>query len=161
MKRQAGTSLHLLTREVRQIAKPLFDKNMMAFIDLASNWTTLAGSDLAVGTCPKCLKFSRSNRTGGVLHIAVQSGAFALVLEHKKELILSRINTFFGFPAVRELRVIQGAFKKEKPSEIRKKFELSENQRHELEKTLAGIEDAELYDTLFQIGVERLKKTGL
>ena len=151
MKRQANTSLHLLTKEVRLIAKPLFDKNMMAFIDIASNWNTLAGSELAAGSAPQCLKFSKSNRTGGVLHVAVQSGAFALVMEHKKDLILSRINTFFGFPAVKELRLMQGAFKKEKPKIVEKKFVLSDEQKQQLEKTLGGITDEQLHETLFQM----------
>ena len=158
MKPQTTPALHLLTKEVRAIAKPLFDKNMMAFIDIASQWSFLVGEELAQGTQPKKLKFAGSNRTKGVLHVAVQSGAFALVLEHKKELILSRINAFFGFPAVSQIRVMQGAFQNALNPVKQNNVTLTAEQKEQLEKALANITDEQLHDTLFQIGVERLKK---
>lgn len=158
MKPQATPSLHLLTKEIRSIVKPLFDKNMMAFIDIASTWPSLVGEELAQGTRPKQLKFTGSNRMKGVLHIAVQSGAFALVLEHKKELILSRINAFFGFPAVSQIRIMQGAFQPVLPPVKPDMKSISPEQRRQLEETLAKITDEHLRNTLFQIGLERLKK---
>ena len=158
MKPQTTPSLHLLTKEVRAIAKPLFDKNMMAFIDIASQWSFLVGEELAQGTRPEKLKFAGSNRTKGVLYVAVQSGAFALVLEHKKDLILSRINSFFGFPAVSQLRVMQGAFKPVLKPAVQNQKNLTPAQKEQLEKALANITDEQLHETLFQIGAERLKK---
>jgi hypothetical protein len=74
---------------------------------LITEWAAVVGADIARMSRPLQLAFPRGERKGGVLTIAC-SGAAALELQHLKPQILDRVNTHFGYGAVRELRFKQG-----------------------------------------------------
>ena len=70
---------------------------------------------------PIQLAFPRGERKGGVLTVAC-GGAAALELQHLKPQILDRVNTHFGYGAVREIRFRQGEamIPRRRPPESRK-----------------------------------------
>ncbi|WP_430256189.1 DUF721 domain-containing protein [Neorhizobium sp. DAR64872/K0K18] len=80
---------------------------------LLGSWDEIAGEDFADCTRPEKIAWSRYNdgyseggHQPGVLTIACE-GSRALFLGHAQGELISRINGFFGFPAVRQIRIVQ------------------------------------------------------
>lgn len=79
---------------------------------LLGSWDEIAGEDFADCTRPEKIAWPRkdegreSGYQAGVLTIACE-GARALFLSHAQGELISRINGFFGFPAVRQIRIVQ------------------------------------------------------
>lgn len=78
-------------------------------------WDEIAGPDFADCTRPEKISWPRRNAemTGessgvepGVLTIACE-GARALFLTHAQGELIQRINGFFGYPAIRQIRIVQ------------------------------------------------------
>lgn len=102
--------------DVRKIAKPALGKKGFFEIDIIANWHELAGEKIAAFATPLKLTFPKGKNADAVLHISVAGGAFATELSHKKLSLLEKINTFFGYSAVSDIKIIQDSFslKKEK-----------------------------------------------
>lgn len=82
---------------------------------LLGSWDEIAGSQFAECTRPERIAWPRraAEMAGegggyqpGVLTIACE-GARALFLSHQQGEIIQRINGFFGFPAIRQIRIVQ------------------------------------------------------
>jgi hypothetical protein len=82
---------------------------------LIGSWDEIAGADFADCTRPEKISWPRRNSemTGesggvepGVLTIACE-GARALFLTHAQGELIQRINGFFGYPAIRQIRIVQ------------------------------------------------------
>ncbi|MDH6268465.1 hypothetical protein M2360_003871 [Rhizobium sp. SG_E_25_P2] len=82
---------------------------------LIGSWDEIAGADFAECTRPEKITWPRANadRYGdaggvepGVLTIACE-GARALFLAHAQGELIQRINGFFGYPAIRQVRIVQ------------------------------------------------------
>lgn len=96
----------------------------MLFGKLLAEWEHIAGPEIAAQTTPMELRYSR---TGGskkadasakgapkadktppkaTLVLAVQP-AYALELSYQKDLLAERLNVFFGYGAIKEIKIIQ------------------------------------------------------
>jgi hypothetical protein len=75
---------------------------------LLERWAEVAGPQLAEISLPLRLSFAPGSRSGGTLTLQVE-GPMATRLQHGQDLILERINAFFGYAAVERLRLVQGA----------------------------------------------------
>ncbi|WP_246102984.1 DUF721 domain-containing protein [Rhizobium straminoryzae] len=79
---------------------------------LLGSWDEIAGEDFADCTRPEKIAWPRrdgGDEAGyqpGVLTIACE-GARALFLSHAQGELIERINGFFGFPAIRQVRIVQ------------------------------------------------------
>jgi len=80
---------------------------------LLGSWDEIAGEEFADCTRPEKIAWPRqdgfddgSGYQPGVLTIACE-GARALFLAHAQGELIARINGFFGFPAVRQVRIVQ------------------------------------------------------
>jgi hypothetical protein len=82
---------------------------------LIGSWDEIAGAEFADCTRPEKITWPRRNSemTGesggvepGVLTIACE-GARALFLTHAQGELIQRINGFFGYPAIRQIRIVQ------------------------------------------------------
>ncbi|MGZ2457681.1 hypothetical protein ACVINH_002707 [Rhizobium anhuiense] len=78
---------------------------------LLGSWSEIAGEDFADCTRPEKIAWARGgNEAGGfrpgVLTIACE-GARALFLTHAQGELIQRINSFFGFAAVHQIRIVQ------------------------------------------------------
>jgi hypothetical protein len=82
---------------------------------LLGSWDEIAGMDFAECTRPERITWPRraSEMAGegekyqpGVLTIACE-GARALFLSHQQGEVVQRINGFFGFPAINQVKIVQ------------------------------------------------------
>lgn len=73
---------------------------------IIARWAEIVGADLARDVAPDRIRFARGKRSEGVLHVRV-TGAAALELQHRIPAIVERVNTFFGYPAIARIRMVQ------------------------------------------------------
>lgn len=97
------------------ITKDILGKKSMLFGKMISEWAHIAGAEMAAKTVPLDLKFAKKpgakapdkNQKGqAVLHLAVQA-ASALEISYQKSLLIERLNIFFGYPAIKDIKIIQ------------------------------------------------------
>jgi hypothetical protein len=124
---------------------------------LLSSWDEIAGSDFADCTRPEKIAWPRRDYAGqdnghraGVLTIACE-GARALFLNHAQGELLARINGFFGYPAIGQIRIVQ------KPVSDTAKYRrgpprLDAVQTKRLQKMTEGIESDNLKKAIERLG---------
>jgi hypothetical protein len=103
------------------IARKAFQKYGFSAATLLTDWAAIAGRELAQYAAPERLKWPRcergeddeageaprdKRRAGATLVLRVD-GARALDVEYKSRQIVERINSYFGYPAIAELRIVQ------------------------------------------------------
>jgi len=76
-------------------------------LEILSHWQDIVGADLAAYSFPEKIEFRQNAKSGGIAHLIVPSGAFALELQHREKQIISKINTYFGYNAVCGIRIRQ------------------------------------------------------
>jgi hypothetical protein len=74
---------------------------------LLERWPEIAGERLAEVSLPLGLSFAPGNRTGGTLTLRVE-GPMATQLQHGADLVIERVNRYFGYAAVARLKLVQG-----------------------------------------------------
>lgn len=105
---------------VPQLTRKAFEKFGFSAATLIMDWSTIVGGDVATYTQPERLKWPRiadeavtegtvpqKNRAGATLLVRVDD-ARALDVQYKSKQIIERINAYFGYNAVAEIRIIQG-----------------------------------------------------
>jgi hypothetical protein len=101
------------------LTRKAFEKYGFSTATLLTDWATIVGRDLAVCTAPERLKWPRAversdddsgeagkGRPGATLLLRVDGGR-SLDVQHSARQIIERINAYFGYAAVAELRIVQ------------------------------------------------------
>jgi hypothetical protein len=99
--RALGTSLDKMTR-------PIFGKRGMADGSIALEWPRIVGESLAKVTLPERISYPKRDRRSGTLYLKVAGGSFATELIHFEPQLIERINRYFGYQAVSQVRIVQG-----------------------------------------------------
>jgi hypothetical protein len=109
---------HPVGRFVPQLTKKSFEKHGFSAATLLTDWRTIVGNDLATYTAPERLKWPRGieaygdvaddagGRPGATLILRVDQ-VRVLDVQYKSRQVIERINAYFGYKAVSELRFIQ------------------------------------------------------
>jgi len=129
---------------------------------LLGSWDEIAGAEFADCSRPEKISWPRNDpyndggHQAGVLTIACE-GARALFLTHAQGELIARINGFFGFPAVRQIRIVQ------KPvsqtfKHPRKPPPLKGEAAKRLETMMEGIESEALKKAVERLGTAVLQK---
>lgn len=154
--RRSFEGLAPLTREIRIVTKPVLGKRGFAEIDILESWHDIVGEELARGIFPEKLTFDRDKRVQGTLHVKSAGGAFAMLFEHQKSRVIERINSFFGYPAVSHIKVMQGNLKLTRPVKKALSRTLTPVEEADLWRQVQNITDPELRQKTFEIGAELL-----
>ncbi|HVT52926.1 MAG TPA: DciA family protein [Dongiaceae bacterium] len=118
---------------------------------LITEWAAVVGEDIARMSRPLQLAFPRGERKGGVLTIAC-GGAAAVELQHLKPQILDRVNTHFGYGAVREIRFKQG----EAPRRAQRRPEsrkLTATETADVAASVSTMPEGAVKDSLMRLGL--------
>ena len=114
---------------VPQLTRKAFEKFGFSAATLIMDWSTIVGGEIASYTQPERLKWPRlaaeadaegtvpkQSRAGATLLIRVDD-ARALDIQYKSRQIIERINAYFGYNAIAEIRIVQGPIERpEKPA---------------------------------------------
>ncbi len=103
---------------VPKLTRKAFEKYGFSAATLLTDWATIVGNELAAFTAPERLKWPQNvgirddvevgaeGRPGATLVLRVDP-ARALDVEYKGRQLLERINGYFGYRAIAELRILQ------------------------------------------------------
>jgi hypothetical protein len=144
------------------LTRKAFEKYGFSAATLITDWPAIVGKDLSGQTAPEKLKWPRqpdivdadakgarkpAPRQGATLFMRVE-GSKALEIEYKRAQIAERINAYFGYRAVADIRIVQAPLPKPRSPRVAKvtaadKVDLpsvqDESLRAALEKLGAGI----------------------
>jgi len=90
---------------------------------------------------------SQHQKEGGTLVIKVAFGR-ALEVQHQTPQIIDRINAYYGYGAIAQVKIVQGSLKVRKPDEKRKLRPLDQQTSEMLDDRMGEIEDVKLKDAL-------------
>ena len=109
------------------LTRKAFEKFGFSAATLITDWPAIVGKDLAAQTYPDRLKWPRApevrtedaapetkGRPGATLFLRVE-GPRALEIEYKRAQIAERINAYFGYRAIADVRIVQAPLPKPKP----------------------------------------------
>jgi hypothetical protein len=158
------------------LTKDIFGRKNMLFGKMLTEWPQIAGPEMAAHTIPVDLKFARaparpskskgnvhkvptlgdvSAYTGigqAVLHLAVQP-SFALELSYQKSLLIERLNVFFGYPAIKDIKIVQDSnimSKGDLPKACTRPITLQEEQN--IDTLVSAIQENDLQIALKNLG---------
>ena len=130
-----------LPRGIKQILK----KNGYNYSEIISKWNLLVGKDISNWCYPKSIKMSRENKNGALV-ILVERGN-EINVEYSKKEIINKINSYFGYQLISEIRLqtFSPINKKEKEKNI------TSNSPKKFEKKINEIKNKDIRDSLSQL----------
>lgn len=149
-------SLAALAVNVPAITRAAIGSRGFAEAGLITHWAEIIGAELARGCQPDQLRFPRGkdgdlDRSGGTLTLRCL-GAMALELQHQTPMLLERINSYFGYRAVAQLRLVQGSLRRHPQRKTAKLPPLAPADRAATEAQLAPLPEGEVKDALRRLG---------
>ena len=88
-----------LPRGVRGILK----KSGYNYSEIISKWNMLVGKDISNYSYPKSIRMTKGD-TNGLLVLAVKRGN-EIIVEYSKKEIINKINSYFGYQLISEIRL--------------------------------------------------------
>ena len=106
-------AMETLSKHFREITRAAFARHGFAQSEVVSNWADIVGPDLAAHSAPERIRWPRqaaetAQKTGGTLVVRAAPGR-AIDLQYEGPRIIGRINSYFGYAAITQMKVIQGA----------------------------------------------------
>ncbi len=139
---------------IRPLTKKVLGKHGFAEVDILTNWEQIVGEELASFCLP--LKLDNKKKT---LSISTAGGAFALELKQRQNIILEKINSFLGFNAVTDLKIIQNSHNisaAQKPQENKHKKLVTAEQQNYIDNLVKDVDNQELKNILTKLGQDIL-----
>ena len=148
--RPAAKPLSLLLSDVFSDA---YAKQGFAARELVTRWAEIAGAEIAAHSEPIKLQWPRpvegQPQEPATLVLKVE-GPMALEIQHSSDVILARVNRFFGWSAVGRLALRQAPLSRRKASAPPPPPDPQSVER--IAKTLSAIEDEQLRAALARLG---------
>ena len=127
-----------------------------AWAGVLANWPTIVGSQLANITRPEKINWpgsvraSKHQKIGGTLTLMVGYGR-ALEVQHMSMQIMDRINTYFGYAAIGNIKIKQGIIEKPKVTTSTKPPPLTHDQQASVDRQVKSIDDHSLHIALSRL----------
>jgi len=124
--------------------KGILKKSGYNYSEIISKWNLLVGKDIADCSYPKSIKMTKGN-TNGTLLLAVERGS-EINVEYSKKEIINKINAYFGYQLINEIRLQTFSFKTKKIKNKNTLVKFSKN----FEKKINEIKNKDIRNSLFQ-----------
>ena len=92
-----------------QSVKVVLKKNGYNYSEIISKWNTLVGKDISSCAYPKSVKMQKGD-SNGTLVLAVKRGD-EITVEYSKKEIINKINSYFGYNLINEIKLQTFNFK--------------------------------------------------
>ena len=167
MAREAGFFRRKGEQQIAEVANGIIDPVLARRAGISTallgSWDEIAGEEFADCSRPEKIAWPRRDASDdqsgyhpGVLTVACE-GARALFLTHAQGELIARINAFFGYPAVRQIRIVQKpvsqAVRHRRPPQALKGAAATR-----LEEMMEGIESEALKKAVTRLGTAVLQK---
>ena len=125
--------------------KSILKKNGYNYSEIINKWNFLVGEDISSYCYPKSIKMSRENKNG-TLVLLVERGN-EINVEYSKKDIINKINSYFGYRLISEIRLqtFSPINKKEKEKNI-----INDSPK-KFEKKINEIKNKDIRDSLSQL----------
>ena len=147
---------------VPALTKDIFGAKNLLFGKMLAEWTAIAGAEIAAVATPLDLKFSRgkNKNTPGqaVLHLSVLPAA-ALELSYHIPLLTERLNMFFGYAAIKDIKITQNKIMNNKTTRPVKTRPLTPVEHQRIEAAVSGIQENDLQTALKNLGQSIASRT--
>ena len=130
-----------LPRGIRGILK----KNGYYYSEIISKWNLLVGKDISSCCYPKSIKIIGANKNR-ILILSVERGN-EINVEYSKKEIINKINSYFGYKLISEVRLQSFSLKNKKEKEKNIPFKLSKK----FEEKINKIKNKNIRDSLLQL----------
>ena len=118
--------------------KTILKKGGHNYSSIINNWSDLVGKKISSVCYPKSIKTGKELRDG-ILFLNVTHGD-QLLVEYSKKDIIDKINVFFGYQFIKDIRLV---LVRERV-EIKKKHDLDKNQILKYHKKIENIQNSQL-----------------
>lgn len=146
---------------IPSVARAAFESHGFPSVAVLSDWPEIIGVEFAEFTAPERLIWPRNanqdptdtkahgttHRRGGATLVIRVDGPRALEVQHMAHQLMERVNVYFGYRAIAELRLVQGPVRRANQTSAKPKPQ--EKQRAELK---VEIKDEELRAALERLG---------
>lgn len=133
------------------LLKPLIDRYGAAYVQILLDWPHIVGSRFAELSSVIHLKFPPNKKTEGVLQIRCISAAIPL-LQAQSLQIIARINRYFGYNAVAQLKFQAGLVVKKKPGKATERKMLTAETQTKIESMTNVVTNDNLREALQRLG---------
>ena len=125
--------------------KGILKKNGYNYSEIISKWNLLVGRDISIYCYPKSIKMQRGYKSGTLI-LSVERGN-EINVEYSKKEIINKINSYFGYKLINEIRLqtFNSVNKKEKEKNI-----LGKSSKKFIEK-INEIKNKDIRDSLSQL----------
>lgn len=141
---------------VGKVLEPVIARRTGMTLDLMRAWPELAGPKYGELTRPEKIDWPRRVNHEDPFEpatlVVACDGSIAVFFQHDQTAILDRINLFFGFQAIRRIRIVQKPVRKDPKPARNKPSALSNEDEARLAALLDGIDDPELRNSLEALG---------
>ena len=127
--------------------KGILKKNGYNYSEIISKWNRLVGSNISNFCYPKSIKTSHENKSSSLI-LLVERGN-EINVEYSKKEIIGKINSYFGYKLIDEIR-LQTFSAKEKKGNYKKKNIFNSSSK-KYEKKINEIHDKGLRDSLSEL----------
>jgi len=144
-----------LGRLLGGLTRHAFQSRGLANSAITEHWQDIIGQELSKMTAPERIVYPMRSAGNGCLHLRVAHSAMALQIQHLTPVIMERINSYFGYPAVSRIKIIHAPLPKTvtgRQRQSRSGQKLNDDQERDLAETLEQIDDPELMKTLEKLG---------
>ncbi len=147
-------------KHVDKLTRGVFSAHGFAYAQILTHWETIVGPEMAKFCRPARLRWPKGQerikderrRLGGTLTVTVE-GPAAIELQHDTPRIIERLNTFYGYRAVTDIRVVQGHIADDGQRGHRRVTpKLTPQRESELETRLGQVAEDELQASLIRLG---------
>ena len=146
-----------LDHHFRQITRSVFEHYGFAHGELVAQWAAIVGDDTAQTCSPVRMAWpngrdKRDRHTeGATLTVRAEPGA-ALALSYQTTVIVDRINSYFGYHAVANLKIVQRERTSQKPASAAETVEPTPDIIRAVQQKVDGLNDSDLKAALARLG---------
>ena len=153
-------SMSALGSNVERVTRQVLGKRALAEASLIAEWPSVVGQDFARACQPRRLVFpDRKARREATLVLRVKPGE-ATRLAHLEPVLVDRVNGFFGYQAVKRLKLEQGQLvDRTPPPRPRPQPSLDDSESRAARERIGQIDDERLRDALNRLS-DRLSGAG-
>ncbi len=131
---------------ISALIQPVLGKRGFIHSDIILKWEQIVGEKISALTTP--IKVSKKT-----LHLRATSGAVAVLIEYQKDMILSKINFYYGANTITKIRIEQGSEQIKSEEKIKPEITLTDTEIDKINQISKTIKDEELSDVIHRLGV--------
>ena len=144
-----------MTDLIRPAIEPICRKRGFVSADIFINWSSIVGQRYAETVQPEKMVWPRKNNSNSkepATLVVRTDSATSMFLEYEKTQFVERINSFFGWRAINQIRIVNHPVRQKQPPTHVKRPELSQAEKQKLVLKIGGISNSRLKNALLRLG---------